>query len=891
MVAFMVNFLSIQNLPSIEEQKRSQIDVAICNNINNVRDFDILEKSSISDHCPLVLSVDIDIRPSLTILRDCSRNFMSFDHIDINKHLPRTINMKNIDSNRLIAELENLAHNLTTSHDITDLDSFSNYMTQGIYDACKLSLNKDKPLVTPPNDNCNSKNIHAISDAYNFYTHKINCNAPVDEINSVAHKWWDYNNLAQDMEKKEYNTTVNKKWVHCKKNDSRSMWKMIDWKGHSQKPPSVIDPASVNRYFKGIFQSNKTESHPTIADIQAKLNVYTSSTHLLDHQITIDEVQSTLRNVGRGIGLDGIPPSIGRLIPQSLCNVIQTLLQNVFDSGVYPQSWSSQVLFPIEKKGHTLSDPKLRGIAISSLLPRVYDTIIDYRFGSWYIPDKAQSGFRTGQGCSLQLFFAALLIETSNNTNKGLYLLLIDYEKAFDFANRALIVEQMVDEDLGEKFVRSVASMYKESTYVPKGEGNSLGEPILTYYGVTQGRRSSTNFFSFLIKDLPNSIPSDEYEEFMDPFNTAQMADDTILAAENRLTLREKFEHIYQFSTDKYQLINMDKTVFIHTSVNPDTDPISCENVEFTISSLELGKSVPYLGMHLFHTNRLKDVVEYNLNIRMFNVAKYKSWLDINENTPFPTKLLVLDNCVLAAIFYGFEAWGDLSSYTKKLETIELDLLKSALGVKIGTPNDLVYHELNRGSIVSKLMDRQENFMKKIKALNEDDAIVKCLWNKSQHLDFYHYYDNLKDGNYELDIANRSCRITNSEKTMDIRYRELIGFDERNCLYDSFVVDSCRKIVTRWRLSNLQLAIETGRYKRPKVERNQRLCQTCLLVEDEEHALMSCILYKQIRDKHPDLFNGSHSIKSLLNPKSPESLYEIANILFEIEKIHEKYTH
>ena len=56
----------------------------------------------------------------------------------------------------------------------------------------------------------------------------------------------------------------------------------------------------------------------------------------------------------------------------------------------------------------------------------------------------------------------------------------------------------------------------------------------------------------------------------------------------------------------------MDKTVFIHTSVDPDTEPITCENVEFTVSSLELGKSVPYLGMHLFHTNRLKDVFEYS---------------------------------------------------------------------------------------------------------------------------------------------------------------------------------------------------------------------------------------------------------------------------------------
>ena len=125
---------------------------------------------------------------------------------------------------------------------------------------------------------------------------------------------------------------------------------------------------------------------------------------------------------------------------------------------------------------------------------------------------------------------------------------------------------------------------------------------------------------------------------------------------------------------------------------------------------------------------------------------------------------------------------------------------------------------------------------------------------------------------------------------MDSRYRELIGINEKNCLYDSYVIDSCRKIITRWRLSNHQLAIETGRYKRPKIEKNQRICQTCLEVEDEEHALMNCRLYNQVREKYPDLFNRSNSVKSLLNPKSPESVCKIANALFEIEEIHEKFT-
>ena len=324
-------------------------------------------------------------------------------------------------------------------------------------------------------------------------------------------------------------------------------------------------------------------------------------------------------------------------------------------------------------------------------------------------------------------------------------------------------------------------------------------------------------------------------------------------------------------------------------SENPDTQPITCDN-GFIVPSLELGKTAPYLGMHLFHTQKLKDIVEYNLNIRMFHVPRYKSWLDVNENTPFETKLHVLDNCVLSAMIYGFEAWGNLSNYTKKLETIELDLLKSALGVKRGTPNDLVYHELNRGSIIARVMDRQEKFISKIKVLNEDDALAKCLWDRSQHLEMHNYYDNLTNDNYDKDLANRHHSIISSEKTMDIRYRELIGLDESNCIYNSYAIDSCRKIITRWRLSNFNLAIETGRYKRPKVERNRRYCQTCLVVEDEEHVLLNCRLYNRVRDKHSDLFDSTNTVQSLLNPKTIDALYKIAKVLFEIEKIHEKFT-
>lgn len=274
----------------------------------------------------------------------------------------------------------------------------------------------------------------------------------------------------------------------------------------------------------------------------------------------------------------------------------------------------------------------------------------------------------------------------------------------------------------------------------------------------------------------------------------------------------------------------------------------------------------------------------------MFNIAKYKSWLEVNKNTPFATKLLVLDNCVLSSILNGSEAWGDLSHVKTKLETIELNLLKAALGVKKGTPTNLVYHELNRGSILTTLMDRQESLARKVDNLNEDDALVKCVWNRCLHLNICQYYNSLSNVNYENDKLQRVQLLRESTKSMDERYRNLVGLEETHCIYDSYVIDSCRTVLTRWRLSNFELAVERQRYQRPKIDRDKRLCQTCLVMEDEHHVFFTCPLYTEIRKTHPNIFNETATVKKILNPTTRDTLYETANVLFQIEKIHKKYT-
>ena len=444
----------------------------------------------------------------------------------------------------------------------------------------------------------------------------------------------------------------------------------------------------------------------------------------------------------------------------------------------------------------------------------------------------------------------------------------------------------MMNNNVGERFVKAVAAMYSESFYIPQLDDEMLGDPINTFYGVTQGRRSSTSFFSFLLKDMPSSIPSNDPPDFMDPFNLAQMADDTTVNSESQPSLGNKFDGLHDFSDEKHQSINLDKTLYIHMDNNPDTSPIITPK-QRVIKSLSADAIGCYLGLYLPHTNNRHKIIECNLNKRMFNIGKYKAWLDVNENTPFPVKLLVLDGCVLSAMFYSCEVWGDLSRVKKRLQKIELNLLKSALGVKQGTPNNLVYQELKRGSIVCKIMDRQARFIDKLEKLDETECLAKCVWNLCQELDYVKYYVELSTTNYDDDVKERTSIIQESDKTMDIRYRELIGLESEHILYDKYTTDSSRKIITRWRLSNTKLAIETGRYT--KTKREERLCKLCLVVENEEHVLFHCPAYNHIRTQHQSHFNKNNTVSLLLNPKTTEELYTTSTILKDIEEQHKKF--
>ena len=60
----------------------------------------------------------------------------------------------------------------------------------------------------------------------------------------------------------------------------------------------------------------------------------------------------------------------------------------------YPECWKEQLLISLNKKGSTINNPKLCGIAISSLLPKILDIILVHGFNIWFTSNPTQAGYK-----------------------------------------------------------------------------------------------------------------------------------------------------------------------------------------------------------------------------------------------------------------------------------------------------------------------------------------------------------------------------------------------------------------------------------------------------------------------------------------------------------------
>ena len=210
------------------------------------------------------------------------------------------------------------------------------------------------------------------------------------------------------------------------------------------------------------------------------------------------------------------------------------------------------------------------------------------------------------------------------------------------------------------------------------------------------------------------------------------------------------------------------------------------------------------------------------------------------------------------------------------------------MGIKQSTPDDIIFHELSRADIVSSIKDRQYNFYTKLMKHDENTAVVMGVWKLyNDNVDtpdgIIHYFQTLQPKNKDNNKHLRKQRLESSTQTMSSRYREISNLQYCDILYEEFVIERYRTIITRWRLSCHKLRIETGRYTRPKTPRHERKCKMCNILEDEQHALFTCSAHVFLRQHYLEILSRYTPVQAILHPKTVTDANTIGKYLTDIE--------
>ena len=104
--------------------------------------------------------------------------------------------------------------------------------------------------------------------------------------------------------------------------------------------------------------------------------------------------------------------------------------------------------------------------------------------------------------------------------------------------------------------------------------------------------------------------------------------------------------------------------------------------------------------------------------------------------------------------------------------------------------------------------------------MNEADAIVKKAMHYCDALPICDYYMQLSDQSKQNNLKNRNDKVKDSYTTMDTCYTAVCS--DNSIIYSSFFYEKFRIVLTRWRLSSIDINIEKGCHQ--NIPRHRRLC-------------------------------------------------------------------
>jgi len=182
---------------------------------------------------------------------------------------------------------------------------------------------------------------------------------------------------------------------------------------------------------------------------------------------------------GKAAGVDNIPAEVLKVDPFMSADILFPLFQDIWQTETFPKEWKEGIIVKVPKKGDLSQCRNWRGVTLLAVISKIINKVILEQIKNSLEMglQKEQAGFRKNRSCIDQINTLRVIIEQSVEFQSPLYMLLVDYQRAFDSLNRAWIWDELKVRGLPSIFINTIKEGYE----------NQVSDSIKTSSGVRQG--------------------------------------------------------------------------------------------------------------------------------------------------------------------------------------------------------------------------------------------------------------------------------------------------------------------------------------------------------------------------------------------------------------------
>lgn len=620
------------------------------------------------------------------------------------------------------------------------------------------------------------------------------------------------------------------RWIRLiRSSDDRTIWKAIGWNGSIEECQQEAVPSDTE--FKDHFESLLDVGNHNVLSIDTEGCPYIP---LLDDQFTPVEVEHAFR-CAKNRAFIGACTGLFGWLPATWLFYITILFNFIFMCASYPERWCFNRLVVLFKSGARTVCGNYRGISIMDSAAKIYDLLLNARLSQWLNIDKAQAGAQKGRGCIEQIITLRLLVDYAKHQKKKLFLLFVDFQKAYDKVPRKKLLECLKSRGCGRVMLEAIVSLYRNTKFILRTA------TINADIGVRQGAPTSCLLFVLYIDQLSRLLKAQHREDdFLGTLHALMLMDDTVILSTSRTKCIDKLKTLENFCNEYGMVLNSRKTKLM--VINGDAD----DRAPLQIDTGDIGYTnhYVYLGAHFLDDGLMQSVMKCQADACIKHVNKFASFIHKNANMPFTFKLRVLKAALLSSILYGCESW--LTDNIGAVNKHYMAIVKLLLGVRVSIPHMICLIELGLPELSSIILKRQGNFMRSYMERSSGDeplalALQLCT-GTAMYQRLCKAANHVGDPEFQsVENLRIKCQQKASTSTRLATYLDINTNLRPHSIYsqDEYIPDTWRVALTRLRLSSHRLRVEVGRWQR--IPRELRTCPCdSVSVQDEEHAILHC---------------------------------------------------